>query len=170
MNDLSTEEAGPLACEMAAAYEKMVGYLKHGYKMSDEDAIAEADKCDEDKLKRIAQCEPSELSWLDLRALTARCPEAAAGRWQQIKQMARKELRSGHRAAKAMEWEGRRPDPYLVDVLLHRARLYQDTARPDKGIADYERILKLNPDPETREEVKNLISVAHRAAASAGSR
>lgn len=67
----------------------------------------------------------------------------------------------------AMQWQERRPDPYLVDVLLHRALLYLDTGRPDKAIRDYERVISLNPDPETIDQVKNMIGIARRAATSA---
>lgn len=67
----------------------------------------------------------------------------------------------------ALEWEERRPDPYLVDVLLHRALLYLDTARPDRAVRDYQRVLSLNPDPETAEQVKEMMGVAQRAHASA---
>ena len=71
----------------------------------------------------------------------------------------------------AMEWEQRRPDPYLVDVLLHRALLYLDTGRHEKAIGDYGRVLSLNPDPETAEQVKEMMGIAQRAAAAAaGSR
>lgn len=65
----------------------------------------------------------------------------------------------------AMEWEDRRPDPYLVDVLMHRALLYVDTRRPELAVADYQRILQLDPDANTQQQVVEMMSDALNGAA-----
>jgi tetratricopeptide (TPR) repeat protein len=71
---------------------------------------------------------------------------------------------------RAVEWEDRRPDPYLADILMHRALLYLDTQRSERAIADYERVLSLNPDAETRRQVARMIERARQRPASGAAR
>lgn len=53
----------------------------------------------------------------------------------------------------ALEHEGKLPDEYHVDLLMHRALLYLDTRRFVQARTDYERVLFLNPDDQTRKQV-----------------
>jgi hypothetical protein len=53
--------------------------------------------------KRILDCPPEQVTWLDLHTLADQDPDAAAQRWEEIKTAALQELRSGHRAASTVE-------------------------------------------------------------------
>lgn len=70
----------------------------------------------------------------------------------------------------AMGWEEKRPDPYLADILMHRGLLYQDTRRPDRAVADYEKVLALNPDEATAAQVRRRIDETRGSSSGAGSR
>jgi hypothetical protein len=47
---------------------------------------------------------PDQVGWLDLHALEKSDPALALRRWQEVQEAARAELRSGHRAARFLEW------------------------------------------------------------------
>ncbi len=103
-------EAGPLACEMAAAHRRMVDFQRQQCRLSPQDALARTDEPPDPAYEhRLTTCEPSQLTWVDLHALTERDPNLAVQRWAEIRQSALDELRSGHRAAKATEPTAFRP-------------------------------------------------------------
>ena len=99
-----SSEAGPLACEMAGAHRRMVEFYRDQCHLMPAEAVAQADAsltaADE---KRIFNCPPEQVSWLDLHTLADRDTELAVRRYEEIKQAARDELRTGHRAGKTME-------------------------------------------------------------------
>src|SRR5262249_60534225 len=78
------------------------------------------------------RCPPSEVSWLTLDHLAERDPELARRRWEEVKQAALVEVRTGYRAAAALEgyqsraWERAR-------FLAVRAELTQ-AWRPRNGL------------------------------------
>ena len=47
----------------------------------------------------LLKAPPNELAWHDLRVLSDRDPDLALRRWEEVKQAARDERRSGHRGA-----------------------------------------------------------------------
>ena len=97
-------EAGPLACEMAGAHRRMVETYRQQCRLTAQEALARVDgPLDPVYEGRLATCEPSELTWLDLHALAERDPNLAAQRWAEIRQAALDELRTGHRAGKTLE-------------------------------------------------------------------
>jgi hypothetical protein len=57
-------------------------------------------------LERALHGPPDQVTWWALEAVARDAPEQALGRWEEVKQAAREELRSGHRAARALEGYG----------------------------------------------------------------
>ena len=105
-----TSEAGPLAAELARAYEGTVEYYRRDLQLTGIEAIAKADEPQSsDYEHRCLTCLPDQVAWRDLQELTAKDPNLAVERWEEIKQQALDELRSGHRAAKAVDAENNGP-------------------------------------------------------------
>jgi hypothetical protein len=104
----STSDAGILAGEMAAAFGQLIDGLKEHYKASALEATAKADElcADADAFQRALHCPPDQVSWIDLLNLEESDPALALRRWEEVKGEARAELRSGHRAARALESYG----------------------------------------------------------------
>jgi hypothetical protein len=59
-----------------------------------------------EEASRIANTPADELCWYDLDRLVWANPKQGVERWLEIKGVAHDELRSGHRAANAVEWDG----------------------------------------------------------------
>jgi hypothetical protein len=100
---VDTQEAGTLARELAGALRRMVEHYKSVYKVSPPEALARALEVSTDYEATILSESADQVSWCDLEYLARQDPEKAARRWEQIKDEALGELRSGHRAAKVME-------------------------------------------------------------------
>jgi hypothetical protein len=100
------QEVGTLARELAAALKGMIEYYKDVYKLSPAEALAKAQEASDGYLASILKGPADQVSWHGLDHLARRDPQAAARRWEEVKAQALLELRSGHRAAKAMEGYG----------------------------------------------------------------
>ena len=131
------DESGALAQELASAYRRMAAFYHKQLNLSGPDADARArgrDSTPEEAvadLDRIREQPPDEVSWYDLERLVERDPEATVAIWTEVKAAAREELASGHRAARALDWEG---DPWArARFLAIRANLRGDTP-PASGI------------------------------------
>jgi hypothetical protein len=96
-------EAGPLAREMAQGLWDMVdSYVNCG--LSREEASAKVrEPAHPDYLEIVLSRPPDEVSWFELENLLQSDPERAMQRWEEIKQAALEELRSGHRASQPIE-------------------------------------------------------------------
>jgi hypothetical protein len=105
--DLS--EAVPLAQQMHAALALLVKNYKRDLGLSPQEALDKATQAQPGDEDRFRHTPPEKLTWYNLHFLTQRDPETAAQRWDEIKQAARHELRSGHRMARAFHdcspWE-----------------------------------------------------------------
>jgi hypothetical protein len=99
----NTEEPREVAGELAAAFGRMVGYYREHYKLTPEEACARAAEAPDHYIERVLTCPAEEVSWHDLDALEGRDPARALERWEEVKRAARGELRSGFRAARALE-------------------------------------------------------------------
>jgi hypothetical protein len=97
------DEAQVLAEEAAAAFGNLVALYREDYKLSAEAAVARASDCEAQVADYALRCPPNQLDWFDLDAVARRDPAAATNRWQEIKDAARSELRSGHRSARALQ-------------------------------------------------------------------
>jgi len=106
-------EAGPLAAELTNAYGRMVRFYRDQLEMSGPEADARARGADDTPeeatadLARIRDRPPDQVSWFDLNRVADRDPKVVADLWQALKASARDELRSGHRTARALDWDGR---------------------------------------------------------------
>ena len=89
----------PIACAMASAFADVVADYEKNWGLSREEAIANVYAGDANAIERIRAAPPDQVSWLDLQILAKHSPELAVQRWQEVKQAARNELKSGHRAA-----------------------------------------------------------------------
>lgn len=97
-------EAGVLAREMAAAFGGMVEWYTKHYKLSAREAVAKAEEAAPPAYEEhLLRGPPDQVSWHGLHELARRDPALAQQRWEEVKQAALDELRSGHRAAMALE-------------------------------------------------------------------
>ena len=96
-------DVGALATELAAAFRQRIEQYREWYKLSPQEAIDRATKESSVPRERVLNCPPHELSWQDLDSVAQSDPNRAQQRWEEIKQAAREERRSGHRFARVME-------------------------------------------------------------------
>jgi hypothetical protein len=95
-------EARPLAREINDAFSERVRVLVREYKLSVQEALAQAGEPPAGTyLRHLLDKSPERIGWLDLNGLANQDPEAGACRWEEVKRAARDELHSGHRAARA---------------------------------------------------------------------
>jgi hypothetical protein len=104
-------EAGILAREMATVYRDLLEYYRDQYKLSPPEALAKADSpfCPQ-HADNLLRGPADQVTWHGLSHLAEHQPELAEQCWERVKQAARDELHTGHRAAKAME--GYHSDPW----------------------------------------------------------
>jgi hypothetical protein len=100
------QEAGTLARELAAAYKGMVEHYRDVWKKSTAEAVAKTEDLSDGYTDSILKGPADQVSWCGLDHLARQNPEMAVQRWEEVKAQALLELRSGHRAAKAMEGYG----------------------------------------------------------------
>jgi hypothetical protein len=103
--DRPADEARELARATAAEFGELVGQYKEFFKLSVQDAIARSESGSDTLLKRAMQAPPDEVSWHDLDIIARDDPAAAQRRWEEVKEAARGELRTGHRAAVGVNGE-----------------------------------------------------------------
>lgn len=108
----SPQEGGSLASDLAHAYGRMVRFYRDQLHLNDAEADTRArganDPPDEAAadLARILNRPPDQVSWFDLNRVADRDPETMTELWQGLREAARKELASGHRTARALDWDG----------------------------------------------------------------
>jgi hypothetical protein len=95
-------ETGVLAFEIAKAFRDMVQFYEKSRKLSHEQALEKMREDNPEYLEQIFTYPPDELRWGDLQHVARHCPQKALELWEQVKQVAREELRSGHRMAQAI--------------------------------------------------------------------
>jgi hypothetical protein len=100
------QEAGMLARELAAAYKGLVEHYRDVWKKNTSEAVAEAEAVSDAYTASVLNGPADQVSWHGLSYLARQDPEAAARRWEEVKAEALAELRSGHRAARALEGFG----------------------------------------------------------------
>ena len=97
-------DADALATELAAAFRQKIENYRKWYKLSEQEAIDRVSKeSTVPQQARALQCPPQKLSWQALEEIAEGDPERAEQRWEEVRQAAREELRSGHRAARFIE-------------------------------------------------------------------
>jgi hypothetical protein len=99
-------DAGELAAEITASFRRTVDNYREVYKLSVQEAVDRAEERLPEYEERVLKSPPNELDWHDLRALSERDPDLALRRWEEVKQAAQDERRSGHRAARVVARDG----------------------------------------------------------------
>jgi hypothetical protein len=92
-----------LAEKLSDSFRGLVqAYEKH-YSLSREQAVQRAIEATLDGGQRASDRPADQVSWFDLHAIAQTAPDRSAARWEEIKRAALDELRTGHRAAAAVE-------------------------------------------------------------------
>jgi hypothetical protein len=95
-----------LAGELAGAFSAILASYRERAKLTAEQAVQRIAQVASEDIDRILNEPPEAVSWLELDALAYKDAGLALQRWQQIKEAARKEVRSGFRAARVVEDAG----------------------------------------------------------------
>jgi hypothetical protein len=99
----ASTEAGVLAGELARSFGRLVQLYEKHFSLPREEAVRRATEPPPDGGHRALTGPPDQVSWLDLHLVARADPDRAAARWEEIKRAALDELRTGHRAARAVE-------------------------------------------------------------------
>lgn len=102
-NSQSVSEAIPLAKTLADAYKWRVESYVEQLDLSPSEAVGRASENNEIWAGRCLRSNPESVSFYDLAALAKIDPDKCEKRWGEIKEAARADLSSGHRAAKVHE-------------------------------------------------------------------
>ncbi len=125
------DEVGSLARELVRGYAELVESYRRSWGITQAEADAKAGEGDGAWTERYLTEPPDQLSWWSLAKLLEHDPEKGAAAWARVKAEARKELRSGHRAARALEWGG---DPWSRARHLAVRDAFVEDWRPRGGI------------------------------------
>ena len=96
-------EAGVIAGELVRSFGQMVQLYEKHFSLTREEAIRRAADSPADDADRTLNGPPDQVSWFDLHGIASTDPDRATARWEEIKRAAQDELRTGHRAAIAVE-------------------------------------------------------------------
>jgi hypothetical protein len=130
--ELSAAEAGSVARAMAAAYHRMVTYYCRELKRTPDEAHIQAtDSGDEQYQQQLLGKPPDQYSWWELNLLAEKSPDLAHGVWERLKAEAVDELKSGHRAIQALEFD---TGPWDRAQFLAIRRGFADEWQPRGGI------------------------------------
>jgi hypothetical protein len=126
-------EMKALARELAGAYQGRVHRYKYEQGLSTEEAVAKADEpLSLNERFRIMDRPPEEATWEDLQALVGNTGERSMGRWEDIKQAAREELRSGGRAGGVLL--GQHSQPFQLARFLAIREELTEGCQPRNGV------------------------------------
>ncbi len=103
----SGDEVLSVARELARGYATLVESYRESWGITHAEADAKArDVGDGAWVERYLTDPPDQIDWWGLSTLVERDPDKGYAAWERVKQEARRELASGHRAARALEWNG----------------------------------------------------------------
>jgi hypothetical protein len=102
-SSVNPAELTEVARELAAAFGELVDSYRKHCKLSAEEAVKRAEENSVEDIERILNGPPDEVTFFDMDALTQKDESLALQRWEQIKEAARNEIRSGYRSARAVE-------------------------------------------------------------------
>jgi hypothetical protein len=98
------DDGRELAGELAAAFGTLLEQYRSFFPQTDADK--QVTTTPPEGLERILQLPPDQVQWSDLERLAHEAPAQGRGRWREVQEAARSELRTGHRAARALEIPG----------------------------------------------------------------
>jgi hypothetical protein len=93
------DEGRELARATAKAFAEFVEQYREHYKLSAQEAIARTEENVPHLMDRALNAPPEQVDWHDIDRIARSDPDAAQKRWDEIKEAARGELRTGQRAA-----------------------------------------------------------------------
>lgn len=126
-------EAGTIAREMAKSFHEMLSYYKEECKRTPQEALQRVQDLNTPEYREMILKRPApEASWLDLGIIAEHDPALWDRCWENIKEDALNELRSGHGACKAME--GYRSNPWQRAQFLAIRQELIDGWRPRNGV------------------------------------
>jgi hypothetical protein len=96
-------ELSMLAHELAKAFGEQVESYRKYCDLSSQEARKLTAENSPERIDHILNAPPDEVNWSDLGALAGKDPVLAVQRWENIKEAARNEIRSGYRAARSVE-------------------------------------------------------------------
>jgi len=128
---LQSAEVGTLAGEMAKAYAEFATFYRDRMELSPAEADTKARSLDQPFLEQIQTLAPVQVSWHHLSLLSEHEPDAAQAAWGRVKQAARDELASGHRAAEVTEHHH---SPYVRAQFLAVRDSFIEEWQPRGGI------------------------------------
>jgi hypothetical protein len=96
-------EAGVLAGELAKSFGRLVESYEQYYSLSREEAVRRAAEQPADGGQRALTIPPDQVGWCELHVIARSDPDRATARWEEVKRAALEELRTGYRAAQAVE-------------------------------------------------------------------
>jgi hypothetical protein len=99
----------PLTREMVNGLRELVSSYEGEEGLSTPEALARVRVDQRDREQHVLHCAPWGVHWSDLEGLLERDLAKFRERWEEIKQAAREELGSGHRAAQLVEVSGSTP-------------------------------------------------------------
>src|SRR5919199_5011085 len=125
-------EAHGLAREMAQAYKRMVAFYRDDMKLPPLEADAKArEPMAAERREQLLASPQNQVSWYALNSLAEHDPDAAWAVWERLKRDAQAELASGHRAARAVEFDA---GPWERAQFLAVRAAFMDQWQPQSGI------------------------------------
>lgn len=101
------EHAPSLAEELGRAYRSMLRYQADAFMDEMANGAGTLRRADLGRAATIDTTPSEHIGWPSLADVAERDPDKAADVWERIRDDARDELTTGHRAARALEWQGR---------------------------------------------------------------
>ncbi len=118
------------AAHLAAAFCEKVAYYVREVGLSRQEALQNASTSQPVAASRIANLPATKVSWRDLDTVFHSDPDAALGRWKELRDLARQQLANGDIAASAGKWRTRSPWE-LAAFLAVREAVLGDGPTPD---------------------------------------
>jgi hypothetical protein len=129
---IDSAEVMTIAREMARAYLSMAEFYRDKMKQTQAEADASARPvADDEWRRRMVEGPADQVGWWGLSSLAESDPKAAYLAWERIKAEARDELASGHRAAKAFDFDSR---PWERAQFLALREAFRLEWKPSGGI------------------------------------
>lgn len=130
--DDPVDEISSLACDLARGYADFVETYRKAWGISSAEADAQLRQSPPADIPDHAAMErPDQVSWWRLSSLVERDPESGYRLWQRVKDAARKELASGHRAARTIEHDSR---PWERAQFLALRAAFREEWQPRGGV------------------------------------
>jgi hypothetical protein len=170
---VARDEAEEVGADAGAAFCRMAELYRDQFHLPPDEARARALDGPADEVERARNLPADRVTWLDPDVLGRHDPDAAQRCWDAVKEAARREVRSGHRAARALEgaetscwsrarflavraeltdaWQPRNPaEQHLVDLMAQHQTLLWHWQDVLGAYASQAELSRRRPDPADR--------------------